>query len=121
MGDKKPFLCLHGAYCMPTVGGRSVEITLTSFRVKKTRKHKTCCAKAESSIHEDSHLPGDTTLFLSRPRVCGSRPGAVDRLLGEFSLVILALAREVALLACLLASVLEAFKEAAAARWASCR
>ena len=101
---------------MPTVGGISVEITLTSFRVKKTRKDKTCCAKAASSVHEDSHLPGDTTLFLSRPRVCGSRPGAVDLLLGEFSAVTLTLERETALLACLLASVLAAFKEAAAAR-----
>ena len=68
---------------MPTVGGISVEITLTSFRVKKTRKDKTCCAKAESSVH-DIHLQAETTLFLSRPHVSGSRPGAVDRLLGDF-------------------------------------
>ena len=104
---------------MPTAGGISVDITLTSFRVKKTRKDRTCCAKAASSVHEDSHLPGDTTLFLSRPRVWGSRPGAVDLLLGEFSAVALALERSWlsrVLLACLLASVFAAFKEAAAAR-----
>ena len=79
LGDKIPFLCMHVAYCEPTVGGRSVEITLTSFRVKKTRKSKTCCAKAESSIH-DNHFSTDSTLFRSRVRAVG----AVERLLGDF-------------------------------------
>ena len=41
--------CGEDADCRPTDGGRSVVKTLTRFRVKKTRKHKTCWTNAKCS------------------------------------------------------------------------
>ena len=38
--------CREDADCWPTDGGRSVEKTLTRFRVKKTRKERTCWTNA---------------------------------------------------------------------------